>query len=58
VTHALYARGAQDKLVAELENLANLASAQTALEQARSFDRSGQEAQCMDAVGRVKQFVR
>jgi len=36
----------------------NLASAQAALEQARSFDRSGQEAQCMDAVARAKQFVR
>jgi hypothetical protein len=35
----------------------NLASAQAALEQARSFDRSGQEAQCMDAVARAKQFV-
>jgi len=36
----------------------NLASAQAALEEARSFDRSGQGAQCMDAVGRAKQFVR
>jgi hypothetical protein len=36
----------------------HLASAQAALEQARSFDRSGQEAQCMDAVERAKQFVR
>jgi hypothetical protein len=36
----------------------HLASAQAALEQARSFDRSGQEAQCMDAVARAKQFVR
>src|SRR6266480_3542596 len=35
----------------------HLASAQAALEQARSFDRSGQEAQCMDAVARAKQFV-
>jgi hypothetical protein len=35
-----------------------LASAQTALDEARSFDGSGQEAQCMDAVGRAKQFVR
>jgi hypothetical protein len=36
----------------------NLASAQAALEEARSFGGSGQEAQCMDAVGRAKQFVR
>jgi hypothetical protein len=36
----------------------HLASAQAALEQARSFDRSGQEAQCMDAVERAKQFAR
>jgi hypothetical protein len=36
----------------------NLGSAQAALEQARNFDRSGQEAQCMDAVARAKQFVR
>jgi hypothetical protein len=36
----------------------HLASAQAALEQGRSFDRSGQEAQCMDAVARAKQFAR
>jgi hypothetical protein len=36
----------------------NSASAQAALEQARTFDRSGQEAQCMDAVARAKEFVR
>jgi hypothetical protein len=35
-----------------------LASAQAALEQARSFDRSGQETQCMDAIERAKQLVR
>ena len=35
-----------------------LASAQAALEQARSFDRSGQEAQCMDAIGQAKQLAR
>src|SRR5262249_1359071 len=31
-----------------------LASAQSALEQARNFDRSGQETQCMDAIARAK----
>jgi len=35
-----------------------LASAQAALAEARSYDRAGQEAQCMDAVGRAKQFAR
>jgi hypothetical protein len=35
-----------------------LASAQAALEQARSYDRAGQEASCMDAIARVKQLVR
>jgi hypothetical protein len=35
-----------------------LASAQAALEQARNFDRAGQEAQCMDTVARAKQLVR
>jgi hypothetical protein len=35
-----------------------LASAHAALEQARSYDRAGQEAQCMDAVTRAKQFAR
>lgn len=35
-----------------------LASAQAALEQARSYDRAGQEAQCMDAIARAKQFAR
>ena len=34
-----------------------LASAKSALEQARSFDRSGQEAQCMEATERIKQLV-
>jgi hypothetical protein len=34
-----------------------LASAQNALEQARDFDRSGQETQCMDAIARVKRLV-
>jgi hypothetical protein len=35
-----------------------LASAQTALEQARGFDRNGQEAQCRDAIQRAKEFAR
>jgi hypothetical protein len=35
-----------------------LASAQAALEQARSYDRAGQEASCMDAIARAKQLVR
>jgi hypothetical protein len=34
-----------------------LASAQSALEQARSFDRSGQEAQCMEAIETAKRLV-
>jgi hypothetical protein len=34
-----------------------LASAQSALEQARSFDRSGQESQCMEAMERAKRLV-
>jgi hypothetical protein len=35
-----------------------LASAAAALEQARSYDRAGQEAQCMDAIARAKQLAR
>jgi hypothetical protein len=35
-----------------------LASAVAALEQARSYDRAGQEAQCMDAIARAKQLAR
>ena len=35
-----------------------LASTEAALEQARSYDRAGQEAQCMDAIARAKQLVR
>jgi hypothetical protein len=35
-----------------------LASAEAALEQARGYDRAGQEAQCMDAVARAKQLAR
>ena len=35
-----------------------LASAKSALEQARSFDRSGQEAQCMEAIERSKRLVQ
>jgi len=35
-----------------------LASAEAALEQARSYDRAGQEAQCMDAIARAKQLAR
>ena len=34
-----------------------LASAQSALEQARSFDRSGQETQCMEAIERAKRLM-
>jgi hypothetical protein len=34
-----------------------LASAQSALEQARNFDRSAQEAQCMEAIERAKRLV-
>ncbi len=47
------AEGARQRPVSE-----NLASAQAALEQARSYDRAGQEAQCMDAITRAKQFAR
>jgi len=35
-----------------------LASAQEALEQARTFDRSGQESQCTDAVERARRSLR
>jgi hypothetical protein len=35
-----------------------LASAQSALEQARRFDASGQEAQCMEAVGRARGLMQ
>jgi hypothetical protein len=35
-----------------------LASAQAALEQARGYDRAGQEASCMDAIARAKQLAR
>jgi hypothetical protein len=35
-----------------------LASAQAALAEARSLDRAGHEASCMDAVARAKQFAR
>jgi hypothetical protein len=35
-----------------------LASAEAALEQARSYDRDGQEAACMDAIARTKQLAR
>ena len=35
-----------------------LASAEAALEQARSYDRAGQEAACMDAIARAKQLAR
>jgi hypothetical protein len=34
-----------------------LAAAQDALEQARSFDRNGQQAECMDAIERAKRFA-
>lgn len=34
-----------------------LASAQDALEQARTFDRSGQESQCMDAIERARRSL-
>ena len=35
----------------------NLASAQAALNEARGFDRSGQESQCMDAIERAKRVA-
>jgi hypothetical protein len=35
-----------------------LAAAQNALEQARSFDRNGQQSECMDAVEQAKGFAR
>ena len=35
-----------------------LASTEAALGQARSYDRAGQEAQCMDAIARAKQLAR
>jgi hypothetical protein len=35
-----------------------LAAAQVLLEQARSYDRAGQEAQCMDAIARAQQLAR
>ena len=35
-----------------------LTSAQGALEQARNFDRSGQESQCMDAIAQAKGLMR
>jgi len=35
-----------------------LASAQAALEQARGYDRAGQESQCMEAIARAKQLAR
>ena len=35
-----------------------LASAEAALEQARGYDRAGQEAACMDAIARAKQLAR
>src|SRR5262245_41400241 len=35
-----------------------LAAAQVLLEQARSYDRAGQEVQCMDAIARAKQLAR
>jgi hypothetical protein len=34
-----------------------LASAQAALEEARSLDRAGKDAECMDAIGRAKRFL-
>jgi hypothetical protein len=36
----------------------NLALIQAALEQARGFDRNGQEAQCTDAVEQAKRLLR
>jgi hypothetical protein len=35
-----------------------LAAAQDALEQARTFDRNGQQSECMDAIERAKRFAR
>src|SRR5947207_11301672 len=34
-----------------------LAAAQDALEQARNFDRNGQQSECMDAIERAKRFA-
>jgi hypothetical protein len=34
-----------------------IASAQTALEEARNHDRAGKEAECMDAIGRAKRSL-
>jgi hypothetical protein len=34
-----------------------LAAAQDALEKARTFDRNGQQAECMDAIERAKRFA-
>jgi hypothetical protein len=34
-----------------------LAAAQDALEQARTFDRNGQQSECMDAIERAKRFA-
>jgi hypothetical protein len=34
-----------------------IASAQTALEEARTHDRAGKEAECMDAIGRAKRSL-
>jgi hypothetical protein len=35
----------------------NLASAEAALEQARSFDRNGQETQCIETIERAKRLM-
>jgi hypothetical protein len=51
------ATGARLKLC-QAQAVGRFASAEAALEQARNFDRAGQEAQCMDAIARAKQFAR
>jgi hypothetical protein len=51
-TAAEQAQGARQPAAAEA-----IASAQTALEEARNHDRAGKEAECMDAVARAKRSL-
>jgi hypothetical protein len=51
-TAAEQAQGAQRPAAAEA-----IASAQTALDEARNHDRAGKEAECMDAVARAKRSL-
>ena len=51
-TAAEQAQGAQRPAAAEA-----IASAQTALEEARNYDRAGKEAECMDAIARAKRSL-